>query len=249
MYTVIKSQDADKGKPKAALLQSVAGLLDMLDQLSNRAPSIEGMGMYYGVSGAGKSSAAAVAVGMMDAVYVEVQSTWTQRTFWTALARELSVTVIQRTDVMSEEIAHALIISGRPVLIDEADVMIKKDFIEAARSVYMQSKSPVILIGEDALESKIKRHERIDNRIHIRTKVPLANNADAQALAEFYSPEVTIADDLIAKIVDVSGRRVRRIVSNIEHARQFALENGDSSIDLAGWGDRVFQSQHLGRGR
>ena len=110
--------------------------------------------------------------------------------------------------------------------------------IELVRELHMVSEAPIILIGEEALPAKLKRFERVHNRILVWVPAQPASITDARQLAEMYVDGLVIADDLLAHVVEQRRGRIRRIVSNLEQIQQVAVRDGIETADRSWWGDR-----------
>ncbi|MBV5328513.1 MAG: hypothetical protein JZU65_12910, partial [Chlorobium sp.] len=93
--------------------------------------------------------------------------------------------------------------------------------------------APIILIGEDLLNGKLKRWERVYSRI-LDMKLAQPNDiSDAQHLRNLYCRKVKIADDLLAHIHKKANGSARRICVNLEEIQAEALSRGMDKINLA----------------
>lgn len=226
------------GKPKAAMLGNVNATLEAVDRLKNRKAHLPGLGVIHGPSGYGKTVAATVATTEHRAAYVECRSTWTRKTFLEAVCRELGIREPQKSLAgMVEEAGFELATSGRPLIVDEADILVDRGMIETLRELHMVSEAPVIMFGEEALPAKLRRHERVHNRVLEWVPAAPATLQDARALAELYL-SLTIADDLLAVVVEKAAGRIRRIVVNLDAIETEALREGVEQPGLKWWGNR-----------
>jgi DNA transposition AAA+ family ATPase len=221
---------------KAALL-NVSLCLGALDTAQNRPRHLPGLVVFYGPSGFGKSSAAAVAVTRAGAYYVQAQSTWTRKAFYLAVLKVMGIAPAKTMYEMAEQIAVQLVSSGKALIIDEADHLVDKGIIEIVRDIYEATLAPVMLIGEENLPGKLKKFERFHGRVLEFAPAQPASFADAKALREMYARKVAIADDLLALVHGEAKGSVRRICVNLERIQAHALENGLKEIDKAAWGD------------
>ena len=97
------------------------------------------------------------------------------------------------------------------------------------------------VVGEERFPEKLKRWERVHNRVLEWCAAAPADLLDAQKLAKLYAPDVPIADDLLERIVIETRGVTRRVCVNIEAVRQEARKVGVSKvIDLKTWGSRSF---------
>ena len=228
------------GKPAAAMLHNVHALLEAVERLRNRKDHLPGLGCMYGPSGYGKTYACATAAAALGAVHVEAKEHWGKREFVRAIATALGIpmgrTIAETVDAIGDHMRDY-----QPVLLlDEADILVRKGMIEYARTFHMMSEAPVILIGEENLPRELKRFERIHNRILKGAWVPAqaASLVDARALAEMFVDACRVEDDLLALIVSTARGVVRRIVTNLEEIEQAAIAEGRATAERAWWGKR-----------
>lgn len=220
-----------------APLFNVSLCLGTLEKAMNRPRHLPGIAIFYGPSGYGKSTAAAVAITRTGAYYVQAQSTWTRKAFYLAILKVMGIAPAKTMYEMAEQIAVQLVSSGKGLIIDEADHLVDKGIIEIVRDIYEATLAPVMLIGEENLPGKLKKFERFHGRVLEFAPAQPASVADAKALRDMYATKAAIADDLLALVHEQSKGSVRRICVNLERIQAHALDNGRAAIDLAAWGD------------
>ncbi len=197
------------------------------------------MGLFYGYSGYGKSVAAAFAAARLAAAYVEAKSVWTQRSILEAIATELGIVKLERTTAkIFDQIVDLLNNEPRPIIVDEMDYLVKKSFVEIIRDIHDATRVGIMMIGEEALPTKLKEWERFHNRILIATPAMPASFEDACALRDHYCRRVDVADDLVMHIRDACKGVTRRIYVNLERVQRLAAEEGEEAVDLNWWGNR-----------
>jgi DNA transposition AAA+ family ATPase len=226
-------------------LKNVASFMVMTTRLIERPHHLSGLGfgVCHGPSGYGKTQASLFTQNKSKAIRVEIQDSWTRRTFWRAILRELSVNVKERLPIadMAERAINELGDQpNRPVVVDEADKAIDKGFGEALRELQESSGVPVVLIGEEQLPSKLLRVERLHNRVLEWFPAQPCDLDDARALAKAFVPRVAIKDDLLDAMRTQSTGRVRRIIKNLDDAAEFARNKGLTTLDLKAWGETGF---------
>lgn len=222
---------------KAPLL-NVSLCLGALDAAKDRPRHLPGLVVFYGPSGFGKSSAAAVAVTQTSAYYVQAQSNWTRKAFSLALLKVMGIAPAKTIYEMGEQIAVQLVTSGKALIIDEADHLVAKGIIEAVRDIYEATLTPVMLIGEENLPGNLKRWERIHGRVLEFVPAEPASFDDAKALRAMYAKKVAIADDLLAVVHEQAKGSVRRICVNLERIQSVAQTDGRTEMDKTAWGER-----------
>ena len=219
-----------------APLTNVARCNGALQTAMNRPSHLPGLVAFYGPSGWGKSTAAAYCANRHRAYYVECKSSWTKKALLSSILTEMGIAPAKTLYEMADQISEQLVLSGRPLIIDEMDHIVTKKAVEVIRDIYESSNAAILLIGEELLPAKLREWERFHNRMLSWVPAQPCDLSDAKQLAKLYCREVTIAEDLLEKVVDVSRGAARRICVNIELIRQEALGNGTDEMDLATWG-------------
>lgn len=212
-------------------------------QIHNAPAGVPRIGLFYGPSGYGKTEGAAHVSAQFDCVFVTAEPVWTQRAMLEAIARELGIARIERSaPKILTQIKDALTFDPRPLIIDETDFIVDRDWIEIIRAIHDATRIAVMLIGEESLPSKLKRRERFDNRVLISQPAEAATLDDALLLRDFYCTQALVADDLVADIVRACNGVTRRIVVNLQAAQARALSTGAMLIDRNSWGKAAFMT-------
>lgn len=198
------------------------------------------LGLLYGNSGFGKTVAAAFAAAQTGSIYIEAKSLWTVRALLEAIAEELGITKPERTAPrLLRQIIDELNRAPRPLIIDEMDHLVKKQMVEIIRDIHDATSIAILMIGEEALPSKLKEWERFDNRILVATPAQPASAEDALLLRDHYGLKGIIADDLAIYFAERCKGVTRRIVNNLRAAARTAATEGVDSIDRSWWGPRL----------
>lgn len=235
------AESADVTAP--AQLTNMRLALTAMYECHDATAGVPRMGLFYGPSGYGKSVAAAYIAGSLNGAYVAAHSIWTQRSMLEAIARELGIARPARTGPrLLEQVIDHLVNHPRPLIIDEMDHIVKRQWVEVIRDIHDHTKVGILMIGEEALPAKLKEWERFDNRILVSTAAQPASLADALLLRDYYCGRAHVDDDLVAAIVAATKGVTRRIVVNLQKAQEAALAEGRTSIDRSGWGNREFRT-------
>lgn len=228
-----------------ASLKNVALALRVMDHLVNRASSMPGMGVMYGPSGFGKSTAMAVVANKHRAVYIECRSYLTKKSLLLMILEEIGIRPGKTIYEMVKQIGEELVLSRRPLIIDEMDHIVDRNLVELVRDIYEVSNAPVLMVGEERFPAKLKRWERFHNRILDWCPAEPCDLEDGRKLVKLYSPDQPIADDLLERVIEVTRGVTRRVVVNIENIRQHFKSTGGGSgpakaATLKDWGSRPF---------
>ncbi|MFY9350092.1 MAG: ATP-binding protein [Sphingobium sp.] len=204
------------------------------------------IGLFYGFSGFGKTVAASFVAARTGAAYIAAQSVWSQRTLLEAIAEELGITRFEKTaPKILRQIVDQLNHEPRALIIDETDHLVNKRSVEIIRDIHDSTPIAIMLIGEEALPSKLKEWERFDNRVLIATPAQPASLADALKLRDHYCTRVRVSDDLAELFQKRCKGITRRIVTNLRAAQRAAAEDGVGEIDATWWGNRPVSNGDL----
>ncbi len=245
------------GNGPTAATTNVAICMRAAERAISRPAHLPGITAFYGPSGYGKSMGAAFAATKYRAYYVELKESWTAKAFLQKTLQVMRVTpertVYQMADQASEQLALAQ--NGdrpRPLIIDEFDYAIKKGYVDVVRDLYEASGgAPILLIGEEMLEGKLRKWERMHNRILDWFPAQPATIADVRRLADMYCPKTKVADDLLERLLQATRGVTRRICVNLDRVAEFAAANpaaDDKGVTLAQWGNRdIYTGEALRR--
>lgn len=244
--------DSFSGGGVTAATVNVAKCLRAMERARSRPGHLPGLVGFYGPSGYGKSIAAAYAATQFRAYYLECRDAWSKKAFLTKLLEEMKVRPAKTVAEMCDQAAQQLALSGRPLIIDEVDKPIDHHYIEIIRDLHEGAGgAPILLIGEENLEIKLRPYERFHNRILEWVAAEPASMDDAAKLCALYCPGVPLAADLLARIHEVSRGVTRRICVNLSRVAEFAAIEPPAAgraITLADWGTRELYTGVAQRG-
>jgi len=227
-----------------APLKNVARFTELVDLLVNRPSELPGFGTFSGRAGLGKSFAARYAINEFRAFYVECDFTWTQKAFCEALMVELGL--LPPRTILKKPIYRAVAEIGdhladhprRPLIIDEADFLVKRGMIEIVRAIYKHcaaAGTAIILIGEENMPNALKIWERVDSRILKGIKAVPTDQDDVRVLAQLVCPSLTLEKPVIAKLRSCTNGSARRVVTKLYGLREKAALENLTTITLDAW--------------
>ena len=213
------------------------------ERLVGRTAGLDGLGVMYGPSGYGKTTAALCIANENRSYFVQIRSAWTRKVLLEKILLEMSITQPHGTmSDMLDQIAAQLAASGRMLILDEFDYAARSDsMIELVRDIYeASSKGSILLLGEEMLPQKLKRpkYERFHSRILSWIPAQPVSLADAALLAPIYAPDVTVCEDLLDHLVRASGGSVRRVCVNLANVADAAAMEGWARAGLREWAAR-----------
>lgn len=209
-----------------------------LERAMTRTNSLPGLVCMYGPSGYGKTMAAIYAANRRRAFYVQAQSVWTKKATLKAILKEMSIKPAYTIPDMLDQVALELAQSGRPLIVDEMDQVVERNNVWLICDIYEASQSPILLIGEEQLPTKLKKWERFHGRVLAWVPAQPVTLEDAHKLTEIYAPDIQVADDMLQLLVELASGSVRRIAVNLELINEVAMAEGFAVADRATWGRR-----------
>ena len=122
------------------------------------------MVMTYGEPGTGKTKAARALYAEHGGIYLRALESMTQNSFLQAICFEVDGTTPHGSARAKHAILGQLSDEPRPIFIDEAD-RLHVGRLEDLRDIHDITGSPIVLIGEMGLPTKVRARERINDRI------------------------------------------------------------------------------------
>jgi DNA transposition AAA+ family ATPase len=238
----MKNSHNNTPRAGAAPLRNIAVLDSLLRRAINREAHLPGIVTFSGPSGFGKSTAVGYVAAQHNAIYVEVRSIWTKKSFLEALAKALGIYRAATVAAMADQISEELSKSQQPLMLDEGDNLIERNLVELVRDIYEQSKAPVVLIGEEALPQKLRKWERFHGRVMDWAQALPADASDVETLVQHYTPDIQLKPDMVAELVRQANGSVRRIVTNLDRIAYEARAEGWQEVGLKEWGKRSLYS-------
>lgn len=216
-----------------------------------RDPGVPGMGLVHGFTGSGKTTALTWLSNKYNALYVRANATWTASAMVRAIAGELGIVPGHSTSKNYEAVKARLNETGRSLVIDEADYLLKDlKAVEIVRDLHDETSVPILLVGmsgHDAqgIERQITsrpRFKQLARRILHWVEFGAISLDDARNLA-LENSEVEVADDLLEWALAQCTGSIGLMTVALSRIEGVARANGLPRIDLETWGDRAL---HLG---
>ncbi|GEQ77444.1 transposase [Comamonas testosteroni] len=211
-----------------ASTSNIALVHTVMDALLGRAHGLPGIGTFYGKSGLGKSVGAAYASHPAghNGIYVACRSFETKKSFVEQICKAIGIQARGNIPAIVDEIVQVLALTSRPLIVDEVDYIVESRTLELIRDLHDASGASILLIGEEHLPGKLKKHERFDNRVLVWQPAAACTASDFDALAKQYVPGIEIAPGLKARVLEETHGITRRVVVNLEHIKRWCGQQG-----------------------
>lgn len=228
---------------KIVPVKNIARLSEASHALIERSLGMPGMGVIWGDTGAGKSTAAAWLNTQVHGVYVRARKLSTPSSFLGSILRELDIEPKLTCAAMVDQIVERLAQTGRPLMVDEADYVAEKATLtETLRDIHDLSTVPVILIGMKGIQRKLDTRRQISGRLAQWVEFAPMDAEDARLVADQLC-EVQVADDLLFDLLAKAGGEIRRVVVGLARIEQLAKARGMGSMAAADWQGDYFMGR------
>ncbi len=228
--------------PNLAALSNVQRLLSLVETLEGRGASLDGLGVFYGRPGLGKTSSGTCSAVLQSTVHLSINPFIREKGLMQMIATELGARVPAQItkDNLFNLTCGAIGDANRTIILDEADHLMRETVINTVRFLHDETRVPIILMGEEDLPVKLLQFPRVHGRVLDRAGAEDASLVDLDLLIAVEAKGFEIAPDLREPLLIGSGFTHRYIVKNIDAIRRFALAQGLSRVSRVDWGDRHF---------
>jgi len=219
--------------------ENVVALFSAIKRITKRGAAIPGIGLIYGRTGAGKTTALRAAVGMFGAIFIRAFVMGGASSLMDDLCYELGIEPTRFKAQKFQAIVSALQKEPRPIFIDEADYLCRhSEMLDLVRDLHDMSNVPVFLIGMEGIEKRLAaKHPQFARRVSEPIQFGACTLNDAKKLAAELCEGVTVAPDLIAEIKSRAEGNVGLVVMALTHIESYCRGYRLATIDKAQWGD------------
>lgn len=237
-------------KKNMAMVKNVMALQAAFEALSGREHGVPGMGLLYGHTGAGKTTAATWLISNSNGVYARANATWTPNAMLGKLMIELGAEPLHNGGAaMVKHITDALMLEQRPVFIDEADYLLSNlKMLETLRDIHDISGQPVVLIGMEGIERRLVHRQQLARRISQWVEFLPSDAEDARILADSIC-DITVEDDLLQSLHDEAKGSIGLMTVGLSRIEALAKANGWKKVDADQWGGRRLFLSNAPKGR
>lgn len=226
---------------KTVLTSNVIKATSALDTLLGRSEVEEGMGLFYGEPGEGKTTTVTYLVNRYQGVFLRASVTWTVTAMLQSLMHALKLEPCYRRAPMIDAAIDDFVQRPRPLFIDESDYLFRQtDMLDALRDLYDNAGFPVILIGMEEIERKVRSSQKLSRfkrRITQIVEFIGLSFEDTRMVANELC-EVHIKDGLVGRLHAELKGNIGNIVIGISKIERFARANNLESVGIEHYGNK-----------
>ena len=198
-----------------------------IQRINHNRRGMERMALVTGEVGLGKTEAALYYGAHNGAVIIRMWEMMSGHWLLRELVKELGVEPAWRTEKLVDQLKEHLLPKPRTIILDEVDRFLmnqdrkKIAVLETLRDIHDVCHCPMVFVGEEWIDKKIKRLPRLYDRIvEIARFEKFKVNDVKQFIGEL--SEYQFGDDAVEKITQESGGRIRPIMNLINRAEDAA---------------------------
>lgn len=209
---------------------NVKRFISMYNNLLNRAEGVPGLGLVYGEPGLGKTQTINWWAFKNDIYLVRCNNLMSTKWLLVEILDAMGEYAPRRIFDCFNIIIKNLMMDPKPIIVDEIDyLMMDAKAVETIRDIHDRTGVPIILVGMDSANSKLKKYKHLYDRIsEIVRFEPFSRNDIKTIVGELAEIEFT---DCAMQYLYKSVNRFRQLVKIINKAENFAKANGLNSVD------------------
>lgn len=227
-------------RPIIAMTKNIENLVTAYQAIKERPPGQPCMGLIYGPTGSGKTTAIAWARKQFDnGIYLRAEACWTAAVMLERILFEAKIkTDGRRSADWVRAIYQYMEASQRPLFLDEADYLLPDTrMIETLRDIHDMSGMPVLLIGMEGFESRVLARKQLARRIYRHVEFLPMDLEDARTLFDTLG-EVKAHDDLVERAHREARGSIAHLTAAVAQIEGFCRRQGWAEIDLQRFGGR-----------
>ncbi len=220
--------------------RNVRSLQGAADRLLGRSTGEPGIGVVFGATGRGKTTAAAWLAGQTNAVFVRACRTWSPSWMLGSMMTELGAEPLGRLGHMVDFIVRELAAQQRPLIVDEVDYVAENSrLLDTLRDLHDMSAAPLILLGTEDFKRRVMHRPQLAGRVHQWLEFQPADFADARLFADGIC-KVIVENDLLAELHRWSGGSLRALTLGLARVEEWGRRRGINRISAAQWNGNGF---------
>jgi len=215
-----------------ATTQNVRRFMAGMEVLKRPVKGRIGIMLAYGPYGTGKTEIGGWYYTNHGVPYVRATDGGTRRELLANIVSALEEAPKYRSADIFEQLLNILDEQSMPIIIDETDYLVDSGIIETVRDISDMTNAPIILMGMDGIERKLKQYPHLCDRITVTTKFELFDQREIANYAEQVC-EVRLTSDAITFIHLHGKGRLRMTTTWLERAERIASHNKLEEVTAA----------------
>lgn len=191
-----------------------------------------GMMVAFGPPGTGKTETGLWYAAKKSLPYVRAKDISSRRGLLSNIVTELGEAPAFRSDTLFDQAVEQLLSTPRPILIDEVDYLVRGGMVEILRDLNDITNSPIILMGMEHADKKLKRFRHLYDRVSAVVKFDLFDKDEISNLADQIC-DVKLSSSAVDFIHKQSQGKLRLTTTWMARAEKIARLNELDQIESA----------------
>ena len=209
------------------ITENVSAFVSALGRVKERPAELPGMVLVYGEPGLGKTQTAIWYAARENAAYVRVKKLMTGRWLLEEIVSELGEAPAYRTSDIFRQVVEQLLRQPRVVIVDEVDYLTYDSrVIETLRDVHDITGAPLVLIGMEHADRKLRRYKHLYDRFAERVNFKPLSLQDVKKMAEELLSVGKLTDDAVHYLWTKYKKNVRNIIKALYRVENIAKLSG-----------------------
>jgi Cdc6-like AAA superfamily ATPase len=210
--------------------KNVKNFIALTKRLKFKPENVPRMALVFGEPGLGKSHTAIWWAVRNDAIYIRCSNNMSSRWLLDNIVENLGETPLYSTADLMKQAENLLLEVPKVLIIDEIDHILNSGkVIETVRDIYDKTNTPVILMGMNKADKKLKHYRHIYDRVSEILKFEPFSYEEIKNIVDQLS-EVSIEEDAL-NLIYQNSNRLRQVVSLISRAEELARANNINSVN------------------
>ena len=183
-----------------------------------------GLMLAFGPPGTGKTETGMWYAAEKNIPYIRGKKIASSRSLLSNIVAELGEAPEFRSDALFDQAVEQLLENPRPMLIDEVDYLVRGGMVEILRDLNDITNAPIVLMGMEHADKKLKRFRHLYDRISAVVKFDLFSKEEIGNLATQIC-EVNLSGSAISYIHKQSQGKLRLTTTWLARAEKIARLN------------------------
>lgn len=219
---------------KFAMTKNVQRFIRGVEMVNTPIKGRIGNALFFGAPGTGKSEVGLWYASQKSVPYIRARDISSRRSLLSNIVAELGEAPSYTTAALFDQIVEELISRPKPIIIDEVDYLVRGGAVEVLRDINDMTNTPVIMLGMEHVDKKMKRFRHLYDRFTTVIRFELFSRDEIAELAKQIC-ETELSDCAVNFIEKEGQGKLRLTTTWFSRAEQLAKRNnlkGVSASDL-----------------